>query len=125
MAPLEQTTTAGRPEQIILKQASSGEPSILAFRASVSLALGRPSSLRSAGDKTTFDANLNQHAANTSPRKIVQLGTQKKKRRISQLPICDAHLLSINMLPTAQCPVPLEIPGQASTATSKHDVWQG
>ena len=78
MAPLEQTTTAGRPEQIILKQASSGEPSIRAFRASVSLALGRPSSLRSAGDKTTFDANLNQHAANTSPRKIVQLGTQKR-----------------------------------------------
>ena len=49
----------------------------------------------------------------------------KKKRRISQLPIWDAHLLSINMLPSAQCPVPLEIPGQASTATSKHDVWQG
>ena len=66
----------GRPEQIILKQASSGEPSIRAFRACpVHLATGRPSSLRSAGDMTAFDANLNQHAAYTSPRKLVQLGT--------------------------------------------------
>ena len=79
MAPLVQMTTAGRPEQIILKQASSGEPSIRAFRACpVPLALGRPSSLRSAGDMTAFDANLNQHAANTSPRKLVHLGTQKR-----------------------------------------------
>ena len=41
---------------------------------------------------TAIDAHVNQHAANPTPTNLpVQLCMQKKKRRISQLPICGAH----------------------------------
>ena len=123
MAPPVQTTTARRPEQIILKQASRGEPSIRAFRACpVHLAVGRPSSLRSAGDMTAFD-RLKSTRGLHEPKEACATRHAKKKRHISQLPICDAHLLAINMRPSAQCPVPLKknlgTPLQASMTCGK------
>ena len=70
------------------------------------------------GGMTAFDGNVNQHAANTSPRNLAVELCMQKKRRKSQLPICGAHLPSISMRPSAQYPVPLIIPGFATACTS-------
>ena len=72
--------------------------SIRAFRACPVPTFGFGTSIQSAerGDMTAFDANVNQHAANTSPRNLVVQLCMQIKRHISQLQICGAHLPSIS-----------------------------
>ena len=60
------------------------------------LGLGAPIQFAECGGMTEFNANVNQHAANTSPRNLAAhcANLHATKRRISQLTICGAHLSS-------------------------------
>ena len=73
---------------------------------------------------TAFDANVNQHAVNTSPRNLAVQFCMQKKRRISQLLICGAHLPSIKQASLSAMPWPLRIPGHATANSIRFITWQ-
>ena len=63
---------------------------------------------------TAFNANVNQHAANTSPRNLaVQFCTQKTAV-LASCQFMEPTSHQVSMRRSVQCPVPLIIPGYAT-----------
>ena len=78
---------------------------------------------------TAFDANVNQHPANTSPRNLAVQFYMLKRDVSASCRFFTPTSHQTSMHPSVQCPVPLRIPGYATgcyvTAAAGCKKWQG